>query len=172
MCKQCRSIHYCSSRCQKIDWQSYKLLCAQHNNDDERRSPSHRRAILSQESEKQLRFIWIECQEMEEGGHKWEEPQSVQHHLSPDCGLVERTSFDRDRVRNCPPEHSIEIHSRNAFGLDGSIPTQSIIAAIQGTNAHEWCDPVVVLRKNGHCSTYSGSFGTMSMEDYDFLWFL
>ena len=116
MCKQCRSIHYCSSRCQKIDWQSYKLLCAQHNNDDERRSPSHRRAILSPDSEKQLRFIWIECQEMEEGGHKWEEPQSVQHHLSPDCGLVERTSFDRDRVRNGPPEHSIEIHSRNALG--------------------------------------------------------
>ena len=166
MCKQCRSIHYCSSRCQKIDWPSHKLLCAQYKNDNERPSPSHRRAILFQDSEKQPKFIWIECQKMEEGGHNWEEPQNVQHHLGPDCGLVERTSFDRNKVRDRPLDHSIEIHNRNAFGLDGSVPTQSIIAATQGTNAHEWCGPVVVLRKIGHCSTYAGSFGDMSMEDY------
>lgn len=86
--------------------------------------------------------------------------------MGPERTLIERTSFDHNKVRGRPLANSIEIHNRNAFSLDGSIPNQSIIAATQGAVPHEWCGPVVVLRKNGHCTTYAGSFGDMSMEDY------
>ena len=166
LCKQCRSIGYCSTQFQKIDWPSHKLLCSQCNHDNDRPSPLHRRAILFQDSEKQPKFVWIECKETVEGGHKWEEPQNVDDYMGPERTLVERTSFDRNKVRDRPLENSIQVHNRNAFSLDGSIPNQSIIAATQGTSAHDWCGPVVVLRKNGHCSTYAGSFGDMGMEDY------
>ena len=79
---------------------------------------------------------------------------------------MERTFFDSNKVRGRPLENSIEIHNRDAFGLDGSIPNQSIIAATQGAVPHEWCGPVVALRKNGRSTTYTGSFGDMGMEDY------
>ena len=86
--------------------------------------------------------------------------------MGPERTLIERTSFDRNKVRGRSLEDSIEIHNRNAFLLDGSIPNQSIIAATQGAASHEWCGPVLVLRKKGHCTTYAGSFGDMGMEDY------
>ena len=44
---------------------------------------------------------------MEEGDHKWEEPQDLQHHLGPDCGLVEWISFDRNKARDGLPSKSI-----------------------------------------------------------------
>lgn len=166
LCKQCRSTGYCSTHCQKIDWPSHKLLCSQYSHNSERPSSLHRRAILFQDSKKQPKFVGIACKETVEGGHKWEEPQNVDDYMGPERTLIERTSFDHNKLRGRPLEHSIEIHNRNAFSLDGSIPNQSIIAATQGAVPHEWCGPVVVLRKNSHCTTYTGSFGDMDMEDY------
>lgn len=60
----------------------------------------------------------------------------------------------------------MEIFNRDTFAIDGSIPNKSLIAATQGKLTHDWCGPVVVLRKNGHCNTYEGSFGDMGIEDY------
>ncbi|MCJ1347913.1 hypothetical protein MMC31_006143, partial [Peltigera leucophlebia] len=127
----------------------------------ERPSPLHRRAILFQDDNKQPKFVWIECKETKEGRHKWEEPQNVDEYMGPERTLIERTYFDHNKVRGRPLENSIEIHNRHAFSLDGSIPNQSIIAATQGVVSHDWCGPVVVLRKNGRSTAYTGSFGDM-----------
>ena len=166
LCKQCHAISYCSVRCQKSDWPSHKLLCSQYSLDNERPSPEHRRAILFQDGHKEPKFIWIECKELVEGTHKWEEPQNIDDYMGPERTYVERTSFDHNNVRGRPLKNSIEIHNRNAFSMDGSIPNQSIVAATRGKAPHEWCGPVVVLRKNGLCTTFMGSFGDMGMEDY------
>ena len=91
---------------------------------------------------------------------------NINDYIGPERTLIERTSFSYNKVRDRPLKNSIEIYNRNAFSLDGSIPNQSIIAATQGADPHRWCGPVVVLRKNGHCITYAGSFGDMGIEDY------
>ena len=166
LCKRCHSIRYCSPRCQKIDWPSHKLLCPQCDHDDVRPSPLHRRAILFRDSEKEPEFIWIECKEREQLGQKWEAPQKVRDYLGPNLTWMERTSCHHDKIHDRPLENSLEIFNRDTGSIDGSSPNQSIIAATQGDLTHDWRGPVVVLRKNGHCNTYEGSFGDMSMADY------
>lgn len=164
-CKQCHSITYCSRQCQQSDWPSHKLLCSQYSYHQERPSPLHRRAILFQDSSPQPKFVWIECKETVEEYHTWEEPQNVNDYMGPET-LIERTSYKYNKVRGRPLVHSIEIHNRNAFSMDGSILNQSIRAVTRGDYLHEWCGPVVVLRKNGNSTAYAGSFGDMGMEDY------
>lgn len=165
-CKQCHSIGYCSRECQKSDWPSHKLLCSKYSEDNERPSPLHRRAILFQDSTPQPKFVWIECKESVEGNHKWEEPQNVHEYMGPDRTLIERTCYSYNKLRDRPLVHSLEIHNRNAFSLDGSILNQSITRATQEDILHEWCGPVVVFRKNGNSTAYAGSFGDMGMKDY------
>jgi len=88
----------------------------------------------------------------------------VKDYLGP--SFIERTYFHHNKQRGRALKNSIEIHNRSDFSLDGSVLNQSIIAATRGEAMHEWCGPVVALRKNGKCMAYMGEFGDMDMEDY------
>ena len=59
LCKTCRSIHYCSVDCQRIDWPTHKLVCKQLKNMNDSPSPDHVRAIYFPESGSGPQLVWL-----------------------------------------------------------------------------------------------------------------
>ncbi|KAF2627519.1 hypothetical protein BU25DRAFT_340998 [Macroventuria anomochaeta] len=58
-CSTCKTIHYCSSTYQTLDWPSHKLLC-KHFSYSSRLNPSYRRALYLPDTSSKPRFIWLQ----------------------------------------------------------------------------------------------------------------
>lgn len=59
-CQQCNSACYCSKECQKKDWPTHKLICADFKNFDHkaRPSPHHKLGIFFEKSTSKPQFMW------------------------------------------------------------------------------------------------------------------
>lgn len=61
LCGRCESSAYCSKACQKVDWPSHKLLCADVKHFADAACPSelHHRALLFKGDGQKPEFIWL-----------------------------------------------------------------------------------------------------------------
>jgi hypothetical protein len=60
ICSGCKSIHYCSTACQKMDWPIHKIICKDYAPFlHSRPSSDHHSAIYFSPDEFQPRFIWL-----------------------------------------------------------------------------------------------------------------
>ncbi|KAH6643047.1 hypothetical protein C7974DRAFT_302274 [Boeremia exigua] len=57
-CSMCKEVHYCSSKCQMLDWPLHKLLC-RHSTASSRPDPANRRALYLPDDKDKPRFVWL-----------------------------------------------------------------------------------------------------------------
>jgi len=63
-CSGCQSSSYCSKACQKEDWRTHQLVCAQFKSfltSNPRPSSAHKLALLLPVNKKQPQFVWLHC---------------------------------------------------------------------------------------------------------------
>ncbi|RVD87762.1 uncharacterized protein DFL_001973 [Arthrobotrys flagrans] len=63
LCRQCRSVWYCSKHCQQEDRPSHEILCEAFTNQKPRPSPAHKRAICFPPNEEKPQLIWVLCRD-------------------------------------------------------------------------------------------------------------
>lgn len=154
-CAGCHSTNYCSPECQQTDWPSHSLLCSQYSTHTGRPNPSYKRAILFTPNEIKPKFIWIECETVENDefpGTVWERSR-VREHLGgvvgeydahPEYKLIQRNIL---RGRNLAD--SLKVICRETFLIDGSDLNKSIVKATHGAAGHTWKGPIVALKQRG-----------------------
>ncbi|KAH7556692.1 hypothetical protein BM1_06126 [Bipolaris maydis] len=171
-CTRCQSISYCSKRCQKADSQCHQLLCTKFTQQSARPSLQHRLGLEFPDSGAGPRFIWIHCEA------KYDEDEETVYqvpHVKPYFEHASGSSYPMPRLirRNLRLDRSlrdaIEITSRDAFLLDGSVHNPAVYMAASfggvGDVPVNWMGPIVVLRVKG-CSIDPNEYLDITMDDF------
>ena len=170
-CVRCQSISYCSKQCQTADSQCPHLLCTKFIQQRARPSPQHRLGLEFPDSGAGPRFIWVNCE-----AH-YEEDEGIYHipDMKPYFEHATGYSWPRPRLirRNSrldrPLRDAIELTSRDAFLIDGSVHNPAVYAAASfgglGDVPGDWRGPIVVLRAKG-CSIDPHAYLDISMDDF------
>ncbi|KAJ8680483.1 hypothetical protein QAD02_016270 [Eretmocerus hayati] len=153
-CSKCHSISYCSTRCQKRDWSTHKLLCASFASFDNSSRPTdeHVRAIFFPVDDSRPQIAWLRC--------CWHDREGIRCHYvdtSPFLGLDKnnRVKSRTDEVSN-NPILSIKLSdliyinywdSSHNDELKGNKSIANILAS-KG-NIHFWQSPVIAYGIKG-----------------------
>ncbi|KAJ8680481.1 hypothetical protein QAD02_016268 [Eretmocerus hayati] len=153
-CSKCHSISYCSTRCQKKDWSTHKLLCASFASFDisSRPTDEHVRAIFFPVNDPRPQMVWLHLRCGENEGTKC---QSVD--TSPFLGLDENNQKDSrtdvisyNHVLHRKLSNSIHVSFCNSPRHDESVANKSIAnMSASGGNIHFWQGPVTSYGSNG-----------------------
>jgi hypothetical protein len=174
-CARCQSISYCSEKCQRADSQCHQLLCTKFTQKSFRPSPHHRLGIEFPDSGAGPRFVWVQCEarydEDEEITYQAPDMEPFFDHATgnsrPKPRLIRR-NLKLDR----PLRDAIELTSRDAFLLDGSVHNPAVYTAASfggiGNVPGDWRGPIVVLRAKG-CSIDPNAYLDISMDDFRFV---
>jgi hypothetical protein len=171
-CARCQSISYCSKKCQTADSQCNQLLCTKFIQLSARPSPQHRLGLEFPDSGAGPRFVWGQC----EARYDDDERMAYQApDMKPYFEHATGNSFPRPRLirRNLkldrPLRDAIELTSRDAFLIDGSVhnPAVYMAASFGGMESvpGDWRGPIVVLRVKG-CSIDPNAYLDITMDDF------
>lgn len=146
-CNKCKSACYCSKACQRIDWPTHRLLCAEFATFDLATRPSkeHMRAVFFPPDEAKPRIIWLNCP-WQYGGYQSGE---VEAFIGDSLPRITPITHDPFLGKKLPDQ--VQICFRDDFLLDGSDPNKSI-AAITSTRFgryHDWRGPILAYSMLG-----------------------
>jgi hypothetical protein len=111
LCSGCKSIHYCSTACQKIDWPIHKIICQVYTQFlPSRPGAGHHSAIYFDPAKAQPQFIWLRF----EAGHS-----------HPSFEDLEEYGVSEERIKS----GTLEELSRNPM-LDRHIESHHIILSV------------------------------------------
>ena len=148
-CSGCHSACYCSRRCQKVDWPSHRLLCADFGGSPQRPGPDYKRAILFPEAQIRPQIVWIEFQPELEGYIPVGEKALLGNHFGPDEPVLQTIPIGRNLMRNRDLADMLSLTCRDDFLNDGSIQNQSVLASTQGPTGHDWRGPLIATKSRG-----------------------
>ena len=147
-CARCRSTSYCSQACQKSDWKTHKLLCAEFSTfaTSERPNKEHYRAVLFDPDKDKPEFVWLSCPWTFYG---YQNPETEEF-IGGDSSVRDAPIRFNSRLQR-PLQNTINISYSDVFLLDGSRPNKSIasITATQPGQYHDWRGPIVAYAKAG-----------------------
>ncbi|KAK3699736.1 hypothetical protein LTR37_016341 [Vermiconidia calcicola] len=169
-CVQCRGIKYCTVECQEADWYTHKYLCKNYAKLSQRPGPSWRRAILLPAENVDPHFIWIdtEANEDEDRSRSTNEAQKKYNFDRPRgvpvFDYIHKYAvpkwadlFGPDRAYPAQStvvlgntgsgqhlDHSINLHYRDTFLLDGSKDNRSFAQLARGRATSSLRGPVVI----------------------------
>lgn len=156
LCERCRSVNYCGSNCQRLDWRLHKTLCAEMQIFlSTRPSQNHRVAVSLPEQDVWPIFVWVECE------RRWDEFDCVSYEslnlrslLGSDDYVAKSAFITRNARRGYDIGRVVEIKHRDAFLLDGSLPNRCVIELTRGARIHDWRGPLVVMVQQNRYDIY------------------
>ncbi|PYH91590.1 hypothetical protein BO71DRAFT_486109 [Aspergillus ellipticus CBS 707.79] len=165
---------YCSAECQRKDFSSHKLLCAQFSALPARPSPNHKRAILFPAEEAKPRMIWVQCKTQTYDGDTWQEID-YQPHLGPRNLARGSYRFQHNprRGRNfgsgfvtwegTNEGYCVSLSFRDRYLTDGSVDNMSIANSVRssGPTHHPYRGPMVAVRE-----LPDQNFGDITLSDF------
>ncbi|KAJ8058952.1 hypothetical protein OCU04_011936 [Sclerotinia nivalis] len=131
LCGSCKSIAYCSPKCQKLDWSLHKTLCKEFASLSPRPSKCHKLAFYFPVDFKYPKLEWLQCPRT---------PQAQSSDEEADELLLRK---DMDHKGNTI-ESSFIFCRGDCLDNDPKL-NQSIISVAKG--AH-WNGPLVIFRKH------------------------
>jgi hypothetical protein len=145
-CTQCKSISYCSKKCQAADWKYHKQMCkqfAEYTTNVPRPSATHRLVFLFPVGGEKPEVVWTPCTNCFGSGDADIVSlvgSSFEMSLLTGTLAVLSNNFRRRRLN-----HSLLIGYRIIFEYDGSQPNMSIESFMSGTQRYAWRGPIVVI---------------------------
>ncbi|ESZ93901.1 hypothetical protein SBOR_5722 [Sclerotinia borealis F-4128] len=164
LCASCKSISYCSSKCQKLDWFLHKVLCKDFASLAPRPSDDHRLAFyFPLDSDKpKLQWVWRPRTRHPEGGENIIELPNVEVLLrARDHTETIQIKIPLDSRRSAE-DHTLTIFCHRGYLSDGADLNQSVIYMI-ARNKWPWTGPLLVLRED-HPDCYSTSSDVVSAD--------
>jgi hypothetical protein len=155
LCGLCKSISYCSQKCQKDDWPLHKKICKSFTTIPTRPSPSHKLSILFPVNSKNPQLVWVKCTEhkRDDDSLSWESPETQNllglEDLDPKSRLEieSKKIITRSILRGFELGYTVEIFSRDTFLYDGSTPNICVQHTTEGQTRYDWRGPFVVMRR-------------------------
>lgn len=151
LCNRCKSVRYCSTACQHVDWPTHKLLCATYSSFDASSRPTDEyfRAILFPVDDRKPRFVWLHCE--------WRDGEVGRYQYADRGSLLGPDAFPRDAPIQYNPvlkrrlSDTIYVCHRDTFLIDGSKANNSIasITATKRGQYHDWRGPIIAYGKVG-----------------------
>ncbi|KAF8243908.1 hypothetical protein K440DRAFT_560295, partial [Wilcoxina mikolae CBS 423.85] len=143
-CSRCSSQWYCGKKCQKEDWRIHKLLCSERQKFSTRPSDDVRRAIVFEEDEPTVKFIWVPVVLKSDEGEMFESP-CLEKYFGPGNNGHTQSYYNNVIRRRSLKEH-IDLRHREFFLTDGSKPNKAVAALAGATDGDIWCGPLVALK--------------------------
>ncbi|APA08862.1 predicted protein [Sclerotinia sclerotiorum 1980 UF-70] len=130
LCGSCKSITYCSAKCQKLDWPLHKVLCKAFASLRPRPSERHKLILYFPVDSTYAKLGWFPCPEIPQAQGSDEETELL---------FRKQINFEGDTI------NSSFIISCAGHLDGGSKLNQSIISVPDGPDLH---GPVIVFRKD------------------------
>lgn len=143
-CTKCRSCCYCSKECQRADWQSHRLLCAQVSKLPKRPTLQHKLAIYFPVEASKPKLEWVGF--WVRRGVQY--PQ-IDHIFRSEGHDVTYRTMRRGPLRGGDLGYELDVYTRTTVHTYGSKPNRSIIASVGITASIPliWSGPCIVLRR-------------------------
>ena len=152
-CIQCRSVSYCSKKCQAADWKYHKQICkqfAEYTATVPRPSPTHRLVFLFPVGGEKPEVVWTPCSD-----GKYADIESLVGSSSDRNMLTGNLAVLSKDFRRRSLKHCLLIGHRVVFEYDGSQPNISIESFMSGTQQWTFRGLIVVIRVSATaCSMY------------------
>lgn len=155
-CSRCSSQWYCGKKCQKEDWRIHKLLCSERQKFETRPNENVRRAIVFEEDEPTVKFIWVSVEHKDSSYSDGYEHACLEKYFGPGENGWSQVYYSNVR-RSRSLREKIDLRHRELFLTDGSKPNKAVAATAGATTGEIWSGPLVALKY-----VDTGDFGMLS----------
>ena len=164
-CRRCSGVHYCSQKCQTIDWKFHKHLCAEFRDLKDRPSTNHVLAVFFPEYGSKAQLVWIAKKE------EIVDVDSISKSLEPLVwlqvgnvrGVARQTTTmgerrqkkkELDKIMGLEEDKSaikciVYLLLRKDNIMDGSKPNTSIGTVTKGRTPFSWRGPILAILTKG-----------------------
>lgn len=152
LCGSCKSIDYCSRKCQRLDWPIHQILCDEFSSLGQRPSDSHKLVFNFPVDEKVPRLEWLFCP-------KHRPPKNMEDIYELPCpekllGVsslsdVGHITIVPDNSKTGDEHELIVFQPKDCMKLNTDAPlNQAILSSTEGASSLRY-GPFVVLRRDG-----------------------